>query len=185
MKHPGRQFPQISSGSMADIAFLLLTFYLLTTVIDEQKGLTLLLPPVISDSNLTKIKDRNLFTIQINSSDQLLVEGESWTSTKDLRSTVKKFILNENHSLLLSESPKDAIISIKADRGTSHKLFIDVLDEVQAAYYEIYSDRADMSTDKFRSLNINSPSERKIYDNARAGIPMNISIAEPTGIASK
>ena len=90
--------PEVNSGSMADIAFLLLIFFLVTTTIANDKGLLLRLPPP-PDPNQEqldiKIPDRAIFTILANSKDQLLVEGEPFDGTMDeLKDEVKKFILN-------------------------------------------------------------------------------------------
>lgn len=97
-RNSGRKIPEISSGSMADIAFLLLIFFLVTTTIANDKGIILMLPP--PDNELTEIEDvdipqRNLFKILANSSDQLLVEDEPYKKNpSELKDDVKKFILN-------------------------------------------------------------------------------------------
>lgn len=93
-----RQPPEISSGSMADIAFLLLIFFLVTTTIANDKGIAMLLPPP-PDPNQPeidiKIPDRNIFKILANSQDKMLVENEPYTGTmEDLKEDVKKFLLN-------------------------------------------------------------------------------------------
>ncbi|MEM9300060.1 MAG: biopolymer transporter ExbD, partial [Bacteroidota bacterium] len=77
-RNKGRDNPEINSSSMADIAFLLLIFFLVTTTIANDRGLSLQLPPNPEDiENIDiKIPERNLFKIQINSADRLLVEGE-------------------------------------------------------------------------------------------------------------
>jgi len=96
-RNSGRKAPEISSGSMADIAFLLLVFFLVTTTIASDKGITLLLPPPDQDMEDVdvKIPDRNIFTILANSSDGLLVENEPYTDDpSNLTEEVKKFILN-------------------------------------------------------------------------------------------
>ena len=176
-KH-SRQSQQMNSGSMADIAFLLLIFFLVTTSIVNDKGITLLLPPESSDDKPpVKTHDKNMFSILVNSEDQLMVEGELRASTNGLREEIKKFVLNYGHNPNMSESPLKAIVSIQTNRGTSQKAFIEVLDESKAAYYEIYAKDAGMTTEAYRKLNGSDPRFRKL----RKSIPMNISIAEPNG----
>lgn len=170
---------EISTSSMADIAFLLLTFFLMTTVIKDEKGLTLLLPP-LQEGPVKPIHQRNLYTIQVNSADELLVERERRSSLIGLREDIKTFILNHGSNPALSDAPELAIVSLKTARGTSHAFFIATLDEIQGAYYEIYAERAGMTPAQFRMLDLDNPANKKFYDEARKGIPMNISIAEPT-----
>lgn len=170
---------EISTSSMADIAFLLLTFFLMTTVIKDEKGLTLLLPPH-QEGPLQEIPERNLYTIQLNAADELLVEKERRSSLDGLKNEIKLFILNNGSNPSLSDSPQAAIVSLKTSRGTSHAAFIATLDEIQGAYYEIYAERAGMTSKQFRFLDLDNPLNKDLYNKARNGIPMNISIAEPT-----
>lgn len=170
----------INSGAMADIAFLLLTFFLVTTQINNHQGLPILLPEFTLEPISTELNERNVFTIQINAANQFLIEEQQSTNVSGLRDELKEFILNSKHSGKLSESPQKAVISIKADRGCSHAVFIQVVDEAQAAYYEIYSERAGITPKAFRALDTNDPIQKLIYDKARLGVPMNISIAEPS-----
>lgn len=168
---------QVNSSSMADIAFLLLTFFMVTTTIKSDQGLDLLLPPHRTDIPIAKIHERNLFSILISSEDRLLVENEIQPDIAGLRKKMKTFILNNGKDEKLSDSPKSAIISIKTNRGTSQAMFIDVLDEVKASYYEIYADFLDTSTEEIR--NGNDLILKKKYNVLKTEIPMNISIAEP------
>jgi biopolymer transport protein ExbD len=96
-RNSDRKLPEVSSGSMADIAFLLLIFFLVTTTIANDKGITLLLPPPDTDEEEidVDIQQRNIFKILANSSDQLLVEDEPYRrNPSELKEEVKKFILN-------------------------------------------------------------------------------------------
>ena len=79
-------------------------------------------------------------------------------------------------------APEKAIVSFKADRGTSYDLYIQVLDQINAAYNEIYGERVGLSDKEFLALDRKDPDQRALYSRARAGIPRAISIAEPTKI---
>ena len=208
---------EVNAGSMADIAFLLLIFFLVTTQIATNKGLTLLLPPKQEDDEPIEIKqqERNLFKIQINSADRLLVEEEPLEDVTQIREMVYDFVLNFgkpsdkkkgkdevsdvdvyeslpgsmrgyiNRNLGSSESsdgPGAAIISLKADRGSSYDIFISILDELNAAYNKIYGERVGLTDEEFRKLNRNDPRQKELYDRARSGIPKAISIAEPSTV---
>jgi len=170
---------EIQASSMADIAFLLLTFFMVTTVIKDEQGLPLLLPPFQEQPITQRVADRNLYKVLINSSDQLLINGIHRTNLDGVRSEIKSFILNEDKSPTLSDNPTKAIVSLKVDRGTSHARFVQVLDEIQGAYYEIYAERVGLSPEKFRKLNLNDRTDRMLYEAGKKDIPMNISIAEP------
>jgi biopolymer transport protein ExbD len=202
--------PEISSGSMADIAFLLLIFFLVTTTIANDRGITMLLPPP-PDPNIIqediKIPERNIFKILANSQDNLLVEGEPYRGTMDeLTEDVKRFVLNfgkptpagielynslpqslkiyVNQNGKNSESSDDpssgkAIVSFKAQRGTSYDLYIKILDAVNAAYNQIYAERVGISVDEWLTLDRSDAIQLDMYERGRANIPRAISIAEP------
>jgi biopolymer transport protein ExbD len=169
---------EVSTSSMADIAFLLLTFFLMTTVIKNEKGLTLMLPQWNNDPITEPVHQRNVFAVQINSSNEFLIEGEPRNSLAGVTAEIKKFILNNNADPSLSENPEKAVVSFKTDRGTSQRAFIDALDAIQTAYYEIYAARAGITPKAFRELDLTDKEQLKIYDAARKGIPMNISMAD-------
>ncbi|HCM76874.1 MAG TPA: hypothetical protein DIS90_10860 [Cytophagales bacterium] len=176
--------PEIPNASMADIAFLLLTFFLVTTTMPNDKGLSMQLPPPpeAQPPEDVKIPERNMFKIQVNSSDALLVEGEPMNDVSGLKDMIKKFILNNGVDPKSSDSPEKAIVSLKTDRGTTHKRFVEILDIAQAAYYDIYADQAGVTNEEFRKIasDLNNPENQRLYNKGREGIPMAISIAEPT-----
>jgi biopolymer transport protein ExbD len=168
----------ISTSSLADIAFLMLSYFLMTTVIDSDTGLALTLPEWRDQPVIAEIHERNLFNIHINSVDAVMIEGEI-SSLDGLSRRVREFILNNNQDAKLSESPEKAVVSLRSDRGTTYEVFINALDEIQGAYYEIYAERAGISIGQYRRLNTGIPSERIIIEHAKSGIPMNISLADP------
>ncbi|WP_400075159.1 ExbD/TolR family protein [Winogradskyella sp. R77965] len=144
-----RSAPEVNAGSMADIAFLLLIFFLVTTTIEKDKGLLRSLPP-IDDSEVEPpiIKQKNLFTVLINRHNQLLVEDEEM-ELKDLRQAAIEFLDNGGSTNAAGEScdyckgkrdesssdhPDKAIVSMKHDRETSYEQYIDVQNELVAAY---------------------------------------------------
>ena len=189
-----RQTPEINSSSMADIAFLLLIFFLVTTTIANDKGLFLLLPPdpdQLEDLDI-KIPERNLFKIQINSADALLVENEPLTDVTLLKDMIKEFVMNNGRDPESSDNPQKAIVSLKTDRGTTQMKFIEVFDQIKGAYHDIYAERAGVSNKRWREIaddRGDDPEARRLYDvgrgilpDGKVEIPLNISIAEPTQI---
>lgn len=180
---------------MADIAFLLLTFFLVTTTIANDRGLSIQLPPPpeAQPPEDIKVQERNMFKIQVNSSDALLVEGEPMSDITGLKEMIKKFILNNGVDPESSDNPEKAIVSYKTDRGTSHKRFIEILDIIQGAYYDIYAERAGVTNTKWRELSsdLSVPENQVLYDKGRGRrpdgtieIPMQLSIAEPTKVGN-
>jgi biopolymer transport protein ExbD len=184
-KSRNRGGQQINSGSMADIAFLLLIFFLVTTTIASDKGLPLILPPKPDPLNPPPPIDknqRNIFKILINSQDRLLVEDEPLTDIRTIKPMIKEFLLNYGRDPRLSDNPEEAVVSLKTDRGTSYDIYIQVYDEILAAYNECYAERVGITAEQFRNLDLKNPREKAMYDQAREGFPRNISIAEPSKI---
>ena len=184
----GRESTEVNAGSMADIAFLLLIFFLVTTTIANDKGLSFGLPPKPDPNEPppeVKLKQKNIFKVLVNSQDRILVEDEPFTDMNSLKGRVKEFVMNNGKNPELSDSPKDAIVSLKTDRGSSYGLFINILDEIQAAYYEIYAERVGISAEEFRALGTKDPKEKELRTRAREGIPMNISFAKQSKSGGK
>lgn len=130
-----RDAPEINAGSMADIAFLLLIFFLVTTTMDSSFGITRLLPPIDDTpvEDQVKSKERNILIVLINNSDQLLVEGQP-SELSELRSQVKDFIKNETNSADLPEFKtvsQDVETAALAEKEAALKLAKDP-DEIKA-----------------------------------------------------
>lgn len=206
-KGKNRMSNEINAGSMADIAFLLLIFFLVTTTIASDKGILNILPPK-QDPNVPppdiKVNERNIFAILINANNDLLVEGEYRRTTEGLDKDIKEFILNfgapdeegvalfntlpaslQSQALRRPESsddPSEAVVSIKTDRGTSYELYLEVFDAAKKAYFEIYGERVGLSADEYRALTGDDEASKALQDRGKEGIPMAISIAEPNKI---
>jgi biopolymer transport protein ExbD len=177
-QRPSKQ--KLSAGSMADIAFLLLIFFLVTTQIRSEQGLQLRLPPKTAEIIDKPVNERNLFKIQINSADKLLVENEPYPDESKLKDDVKGFLINHGKDPDLSVSPEQAVVSVKTDRGTSYARFISILDKVKGAYYELRAEQAGISTEEYRNLDPSKPEDLILFEKGKKGFPMQISIAEPT-----
>lgn len=181
----GRMRNEVNASSMADIAFLLLIFFLVTTTIASDKGLAILLPPMPPpDQPPPEVEEnaRNIFKVQINSSDRLLVEDEPLDDYRLIKDMVKEFVMNNGRDPLSSDSPEKALVSLKTDRGTSYEMYIDVLDELQGAYYELRAEKVGLSVEEYRALDTDNPEEKELFERGKEGLPMRISIAEPTSI---
>jgi biopolymer transport protein ExbD len=179
-KRKNRGSVEINASSMADIAFLLLIFFLVTTTIASDKGLSVRLPPKQENQDQVKLKERNIFKVLVNSNNQLLVE-EQYLSIKELKEAAKKFILNNGADPTSSENPKDAVISLKTDRGTKYDVYIRVMDELKKAYNEIRAEKLGVSVEAYLEMEndpkqANNPRLREVKEE----IPYNLSEAEPT-----
>jgi len=170
-----RPAAEVSTSSMADIAFLLLTFFLMTAVIDTHKGLTMILPEWTD--HVADYHSRNIFSIHINSQNEFLVEEKNYRDLNYVSAEIQEFVLNKNKNARWSEKPEKAVVSLKADRGASHETFIYALDQIQKAYYELYAQRAQLSVKEFTELDPKIPAQNAILKKAKEGLPMNISLA--------
>ena len=144
-----RSIPEVNAGSMADIAFLLLIFFLVTTTIETDAGLDRKLPPIEPPDDNVVIKQKNIFTVVVNKNNQLLVE-DALMELKDLRAAAVAFLDNGGgegedacnycqgeRNPESSDNPDKAIISLQNDRETSYKTYIAVQNELVAAYNEL------------------------------------------------
>ncbi len=198
-----RSTPEVNAGSMADIAFLLLIFFLVTTTIEKDKGIARQLPPIEDVEDPPIIKQKNLFIVNVNRHDQLLVE-EELMDIKNLRQAAIDFIDNGGAPSgspeycnyckgkrlpSSSDNPAKAVISVQNDRLTSYKMYIAVQNELVAAY-NFLRDRESQRkfgwkfTEMKRSIdegnfNGNVDNMQEKLEEIQALIPLKLSEAEP------
>ena len=187
-----RAIPEINAGSMADIAFLLLIFYLVTTTMGTDKGINRKLPPIEDElvQDPPPIKERNIFTVLVNSNDQLLVEDE-YLEISELRAKAMEFIDNNGDGSCeyckgygvssSSDNPVKAVISLQNDRGTSYGMYVKVQNELVAAYEDL---RERYAEDEYgRSYRGMDPEEdEEIIKEIKNAYQQKISEAEPLNI---
>ncbi|NRB60960.1 MAG: biopolymer transporter ExbD [Winogradskyella sp.] len=150
MKSFRRHSATVNAGSMADIAFLLLIFFLITTTISADKGIIRKLPsdcPNIDDC-VKDTYERNILRIELNKNQDIFIE-DKLVALKDVKQMVIDFVDNNGKSNCdyclgskkpeLSDHPKEAIISLSHDAFTKYQLFISVQDEITKGYYELRS----------------------------------------------
>ena len=179
MARKKRGTPEVNAGSMADIAFLLLVFFLVTTTMDSDKGLRVKLPP-FPDPNMPPPKstqnDKNVLEVLVNFNDQLLVEKQIM-DIEELTEKTKEHLTNEGRNPSLAESSEKAIVSLKNDRGTSYERYLEVYNELMRAYNEV---RNEYSQKKFnRTYDKLLEDQRK---EVQKKFPIKISEAEPEGV---
>ena len=137
LKKKKRDPAEIPSSSLADIAFLLLIFFLVTTTIDVDTGIGLVLPPPPDETIIPPpIKERNMLKILVNSQGLILM-NEKPAALNEVKDIIKKYIDNNGVDPDFSESPNKAIVSLKTDKQTPYRMYIDVLDEIKGAYAEL------------------------------------------------
>ncbi|MFO7934351.1 MAG: biopolymer transporter ExbD [Bacteroidales bacterium] len=203
-----RETPEVNGGSLADIAFLLLIFFLVATTMDIDTGITRLLPPEPEEEQETevKVKRRNVLVVLINRSDRLMVGGEEMDPSM-LKAKTLEFFTNPNNSPDLPEMeetevqfprgsspllPPDGVwrgkvskgvISLQNDRSTTYAKYLQIQNELVAAVNELRNNFCQLYFDKdYDELNTEDPVEDEIHEAIRDIYKMNISESEPKNI---
>lgn len=185
-----RKMPGLNTSSTADISFMLLIFFLVTTSMDTDQGLGRTLPKPPEDDQLNneiKVKERNILNIRINKDNYVMI-GEDYASLSDVKERAKEFIKNEDNKPNLPElKPKkikglgktmmvteNHVISVQTDRGTDYGVYFQVQDALVAAYNELRDELAKEEFGyKFEYLTADQQKAiREVY-------PQKISEAEP------
>ena len=203
-----RETPEVNGGSLADIAFLLLIFFLVATTMDIDTGITRLLPPEPEEDQETEVKvnQRNVLVVLLNRSDNLMVGGEVMDRS-NLKAKTIEFFTNPMNSDNLPEMvetevefppgsspllPADGVwrgrvskgvISLQNDRSTTYGKYLQVQNELVAAVNELRNDFCKLYFDKeYDELNTANPIEDEIHEAIRKIYKMNISESEPKNI---
>ncbi len=195
MGKKSRPAQEVNASSMADIAFLLLIFFLVTTTINVDKGILHKLPPKDDEPpEVIEFNQNNVMNILVNKFDQMQVRGDLM-EVDDLREKTKEFLQNYGRNPDLSDNPQKAVVSLKNDRGTSYNIYIRVQNELKAAYRECrdeyamnkfgktYLELTELQNDK----KIPKAQRTDYKDKAksvREEYPMRLSEAEPESIGS-
>ena len=187
-----RKVPGLNASSTADISFILLIFFLITTSMDTDMGLARRLPQPPEDEEVKqelKIKERNVMEVRINAQGYLWVKdgtASSYVDIRELRARAKQFIKNENNLSVLPEKhpinipllgmcalTDKHVISVQTDRGTPYNMYFQVQNELVAAYNEL---RDELSKQKFGRVYAALTDEQKVA--IRTYYPQKISEAE-------
>ncbi len=189
-----RKTPGLNTQSTADIAFLLLCYFLMTSTMDQQSGLQRRLPPMPDQNQKTedtKVNKRNIIIVKINSSDRLFA-GDQLLDVSQLKDKIKEFITNPNNDPNLPEREmkniegygeypvSKGVISLQNDRGTSYRAYIAVQNELVKAINEVRDDFCRQNYGK--AYTFLTEDQQKIV---REAIPQNISEAEPKDVTKK
>ena len=189
-----RKTPGLNTQSTADIAFLLLCYFLMTSTMDQQSGLQRRLPPMPDHTQKTedtKVNKRNIIIVKINSSDRLFA-GDQLLDVSQLKDKIKEFITNPNNDPNLPEREmkniegygeypvSKGVISLQNDRGTSYRAYIAVQNELVKAINEVRDDFCKQNYGK--AYTFLTEDQQKIV---REAIPQNISEAEPKDVTKK
>ena len=168
---------EIPTSSMADIAFLLLIFFLVTTTIDVDTGIYMELPPKLEDEiEPPIIKERNILNVLVNQRGDVLVDGRP-TNLRGINAEIVKHVTNEGRDPDYSERPALAIVSFKTERQARYDMYVTVLDEIKVAYRDIH----DQESRRYGAADYATYRERLGggEDLVRDKYPVKISLAEP------
>lgn len=185
---------EINAGSMADIAFLLLIFFLVTTTMDVETGIQRRLPPMPDENQqaeVEQINKRNIMVVLINKNDRLFAGGQEMHITM-LKDKVKEFITNPANLPDLPEKRENdiegfgpvmvsrAVVSLQNDRGTSYNAYIQVQNELVKAFNEL---RDEFSMQHFgKKYDAVDEDQQRIV---REAIPLNLSEREPREVTTR
>lgn len=187
-----RAAPEINAGSMADIAFLLLIFFLVTTTMNVDTGITRILPPpVVNKDQKVDVKDRNVLKILINSHDLLLVNGKPG-DINSLAAKVEDFMaIHPGNNPKYPEVKETnfpelgkkvmmtrGLVSLKNDRGTSYDMYIKVQDQLAKAF----NDMKDQQSLQYFGVKYSELVDKKKIDLIDKLVPVRISEAEPENV---
>lgn len=188
-----KKTPEVNAGSMADIAFLLLIFFLVATTMNVDSGINRTLPPWVDEEqqDAPPIKERNILKVFVSAYDQLMVQGEQ-IHISQLKDKAKEFMLNPfddpnlpekevvQNEILGSHTVSKGVISLKADRSTTYNTYVMVQNELSRAFNEI---RDELSIEKFgKPVAELTDDQRKAVNEA---IKLSISEAEPRDLGAK
>jgi len=167
---------EINPGSMADIGFLLLIFFLVSTTINTDKGILVKLPPLEVDTPTTPIPPKNLCSVLVNKDNKLLVRNKEM-DPEELTAFLKEFITNPQQLANFPNSPKKAVISLQNDRATHYETYIKVYNQIRKAYNELRDEKAQTLHEKnFEGC---TETQKTVI---RQMIPMIISEADPVDL---
>ena len=186
--------PEVNATSTADIAFIMLIFFLITSTMDVDSGIMRRLPPPLDPTEQPEdINKRNLFEVRINAQDLLWVKGQYMT-VADLKDATKVFIANKSNDPNMSDKREvnipmlggtymasRGIISLKNDRGTSYDMYVQVQNELTKAIAEL---RNELSKEHF-GVNFTDLIDQEKIEAIQKAIPVAISEAEPENIERK
>ena len=159
----------IPTSSMADIAFLLLLFFLVATVIDVDTGIGMVLPEYVKDVNTVEVPKNRMAAVLINANGDVLLDGKP-ISIFQIKNAIKPRIISK---IDLPKKQK-LIVSVKTDRKTKYNTYIQALDQIKQAYFETRDEYSNQNYgNKFNDL---PESEQDVV---KEKIPIIISIAEP------
>lgn len=189
-----KETPDLNASSTADIAFLLLVFFLVSTTMNSDTGLARMLPPIVppNQDDAPIIKERNVFTVQLNFQNQLLVCGEWMDNVNKLKARAKEFIANPLDKEDLPEKTEQEIpllgtcrvskgvISLQNDRGSQYQAYLKVQNELQAAYNEL---RDELAKQKFHKAFADCSEDEQAA--IKKFYPQKISEAEPKNYQKK
>ena len=190
MARKKKKVPEINASSMADISFLLLIFFLVTTTMDTDSGITRRLPPPVENPDMdVKVKERNILNVMINKYDKLMVNGRP-CDISELKDKTRDFITPKPNDekapeievkeieLIGNFMTNKGVVSLKNDRGTSYQMYIAVQNELAKAFNEL---REEVAMTYFKQHYADMTDKDKI-DAVNKAVPVRVSEAEPEEI---
>ncbi|MDR2980040.1 MAG: biopolymer transporter ExbD [Bacteroidales bacterium] len=180
-----RKTPGINTGASADISFLLLTFFLLTSNISTEQGIPRRLPPPTDDKVIVEFNQRNVLRVQVNFLDEIFVQDVQ-TPINQVKDRAKEFLSNPTNSSNLAKKVvreiehigdfpvSEGVVSLFNDQSTTYKTYVEVQNELQRAVNELRDEVASQYFGKKYDL-LDTAFQRAV----QKAVPMNISEAPP------